>query len=388
MLVAAAAVAAAAVGCSSDLDCSLNGVCTGGKCECDAAWNGTACEKLATLLRTPGHIPAYGYKPNITSWGGGMYKADDGLYHLFVSEMADDHGNFCGLKQWQSHSRIAHAVAKDPMDVFKRVDIALPHQAHNAAPLRTKAGKWYLFHIGSASAAPVSNCTDAAEAEADVPPGSFLHVADSPSGPWRPAPKLSCNNPAPMLHPNGTFYVLCSNRGFDLYRTEDPEAGDWTYVMQFPVPQSWGAGTSKYLHYEDPYLYVDRRGNWHALSHRYDFRDGYPANPNGTDPTLISGHIFSTDGRSWTFSDVQPYNNWVDYTDGTRQHFATMERPHLVFNDAGDITHLINGVSPVWGSPACGQCDARPGSEHACVCCKVSPGVDWDYTLVQAVRTA
>eukprot|EP01065_Artemidia_motanka_P004619 TRINITY_DN121_c0_g1_i5.p1 TRINITY_DN121_c0_g1~~TRINITY_DN121_c0_g1_i5.p1 ORF type:complete len:406 (+),score=117.13 TRINITY_DN121_c0_g1_i5:59-1276(+) len=401
-MITAAVVAAAAAACSTDLDCSLNGVCTGGKCECDAAWNGTACEKFAILPREPGHTPAYGYSPNVTSWGGGIFKGDDGLYHLFVSEMADDHGNFCGLKEWPSHSRIAHAVAKDPMDVFKKVDVALPQQAHNAAPLRKlgeKGAKWYLFHIGSASGKPVSNCTVeavhedvAVESLTGSTPGNFLHVADSPSGPWTPLPAIGCNNPAPMLHNNGTFYVLCNNGGgFKIHRTEDPSKGGWKDAAVFNFPPSWGgAGSdaSKYLRNEDPYLYMDKRGNWHALAHRYDYRDGYPPNPNQTEPVLVSGHAFSVDGVNWHFSDVQPYNNWVDYTDGTRRYYATFERPHLVFDDAGELTHLINGVSPVWGDPPCAHCDARPGSEHSCVVCKTSVGVDWDYTLVSPLRTS
>ena len=36
-----------------DLDCSLNGVCVAGTCQCDAAWEGEQCERFATLPASP-----------------------------------------------------------------------------------------------------------------------------------------------------------------------------------------------------------------------------------------------------------------------------------------------------------------------------------------------
>jgi hypothetical protein len=31
--------------------------------------------------------PAYGFKPNVTSWGGNVIKNDEGGYDMWVSEM-------------------------------------------------------------------------------------------------------------------------------------------------------------------------------------------------------------------------------------------------------------------------------------------------------------
>ena len=39
---------------------------------------------------------------------------------------------------------------------------------------------------------------------------------------------------------------------------------------------------------------------------------------------------FSPDGLVWTWSDVEPYDNVVPMADGTRQYFATMERPKFL----------------------------------------------------------
>lgn len=265
--------------------------------------------------------------------------------------MADDVGGFCGLREWTSHSRIAHATAKTPLGPFIRKAVALPQEAHNASPLRSKDGLWYLFHIGDGSGKPVSNCSEpdtstasrsqvhaasgrgvaVATAVSASNGGSFLHRAKSPDGPWEALPDLECNNPAPMLHHNGTFFVGCNNGAFTIYRSEgDPSLGKWVEVVKMTFPAAWGGGHSQFIRCEDPYLWMDTRGNWHFISHNYDYRDGWPANPNQTMPILVAGHGFSTDGLEWNFSTTPPYGSYADLADGRRQMFATMERPHLV----------------------------------------------------------
>ena len=163
-------------------------------------------------------------------------------------------------------------------------------------------------------------------------------------------------------------------------------------VGRLTYPKSWADG--EYLKTEDPFLWMDPRGMWHMLLHRsfpsprsslfprnllplhgsttisfshvcflchsYDYRDGWPANPNATVPTLVAGHAFSLDGVDWLTSDVPPYGNAVTYEDGTTRSFATVERPHLMFDrDSGEIAYLVNGVSDVWGDEPCSVMLAR-----------------------------
>jgi len=96
--------------------------------------------------------------------------------------------------------------------------------------------------------------------------------------------------------------------------------------------------------WEDPFLYFDKRGNWHLLAHTYTQETyGQGGNP-------VSGHGFSTDGIRWHYAVEEPYNNTVAQSDGTSRTYSTVERPKLVFADAGNPhtpTHLFNGVSPV-----------------------------------------
>lgn len=384
-------------GCTSDLDCSLNGQCESGVCRCDAAWERADCSGLRLLPSEPVDAmpPAYGYAPNVTSWGGNAILHTDGQYHLFVSEISDDHGNFCGLHEWGSHSRVVHAVSSAALGPYTRHDVALPQEAHNASPLKGHDGMWYLFHIGSGTSGHVSNCSQPAAASLRVDAAhsrggsSFLHRAPGPTGPWTGLPNLRCNNPAPAQHPNGTFFVVCHNDGgFELFRSVDPALqpdGGWQHVMSIPIASGWGCGPSPYLKCEDPFLWIDQRGRWHFLSHNFDYRDGVPANANETLPMLVSGLGFSMDGLDWRFAPQQPYGSYVNYTDGSFRMFATMERPHLMFDRlSGAPLYLVNGVSPTW---PCDACESRPGSAHSCVVCKTSTGVDWTYTLVRAVTS-
>ena len=94
----------------------------------------------------------------------------------------------------------------------------------------------------------------------------------------------------------------------------------------------------------------------------------------------------------WHFNDDPPYFPWVDFQNGTRQFYATWERPHLVFDEGQTPTHLVTAVSAYWGDNAtygptpCEKCDKRAGSEHSCVVCKTSAGIDYDFTLVSKLN--
>lgn len=149
------------------------------------------------------------------------------------------------------------------MDVFKFADIALGSFSHNASPLRATNGSYLLFHIGRGDANSSS---------------SFLHHSESPSGPWIPLAGPYCNNPAPMIHPNGTFFVGCNNGGFEIYRTDNPfndSNENWEFVTTMDFPKEWKYPQDE-LRSEDPYLWADHNGNFHLLAHRYDYRDGWP----------------------------------------------------------------------------------------------------------------
>jgi hypothetical protein len=97
--------------CRSNDDCSLNGKCSSGKCNCRPAWKGARCETLSLLPATKGA----GYRGmddghNTSSWGGAVLPGPDGKYHMWAAEMTEH----CGIGAWAQNSRIIRATSDTP----------------------------------------------------------------------------------------------------------------------------------------------------------------------------------------------------------------------------------------------------------------------------------
>ena len=395
------AAAAAAAGCSSDLDCSLNGVCRQNSCVCDTPWSGPGCATLDFEPAPDGGMYGFGEPFATSSWGGNAIE-DSGLWHLFVAEIA---GAGCGLHAWAKSSTVAWATSTTPEGPYTRQGLALPHQAHN--PQAIKIGdSWYIFHIGSASGAgpppapcnekpPVGPAVAGQAAEADQNISGTVHRAPSPAGPWTPVPGVpKMNNPSPFMHKNGTLFLVGS-RPFAMRASHSgkPE-GPWSAPINMDPDTTGSIPGGKW---EDPFLTVDSRGNFHILAHVWGNAKPFPYNP-------ISGHGFSADGISWTWSTVEPYTNRVERVGGDIQRFATLERPKFLFADPSDPTrptHLTNGASPVWmakvgGATSCWPSCNGNGTDPCLGCgwcshCKQEcgrgkPDLDWTYTLVRPLR--
>eukprot|EP00051_Salpingoeca_urceolata_P010075 m.122752 g.122752 ORF g.122752 m.122752 type:complete len:130 (-) comp16574_c0_seq3:101-490(-) len=78
--------------CASQLDCSLNGDCVGGRCHCDAAW--AAAPQCDVLAIEPMDVSTGYHNATYASWGGNVVFAD-GLYHLFVAQVDISTGDGC-----------------------------------------------------------------------------------------------------------------------------------------------------------------------------------------------------------------------------------------------------------------------------------------------------
>ena len=103
------------------------------------------------------------------------------------------------------------------------------------------------------------------------------------------------------------------------------------------------------LHFEDPFIwYHTASGSFHALFH------GVATEEHPDSSCLQVGcHAFSEDGYTWYLASSDPYDFNLHWTDGTgatlTKKVARRERPHLVFNSAGDPAFLSNGVQDVFG---------------------------------------
>lgn len=172
-----------------------------------------------------------------------------------------------------------------------------------------------------------------------------VHTSSGVNGPWKASHSdLSCNNPAPAVHRNGTVYVVCHGGSLHGHHAGPmqtlyggpTEHGPWRQVssMQFsgttidgspqrpnsssrystvwegvaaicarPSVQQWFR-FSELLHGvcdSDPFLWIDpKTGAFHVISHAY---------PGGSDNVrphhygdTVGGHAFSVDGLEWHWS--------------------------------------------------------------------------------------
>ena len=69
--------------CTTELDCSLNGVCNAGVCECDAPWKGPMCGVLGYKTTPASGFSLYNQSDPRNTWNGAIIRGPDGAYHLY-----------------------------------------------------------------------------------------------------------------------------------------------------------------------------------------------------------------------------------------------------------------------------------------------------------------
>ena len=194
----------------------------------------------------------------------------------------------------------------------------------------------------------------------------MMAIAPTPNGPWEHSELHSLTAPwdwntALTINDDGSAVALI--RGgmvwyADLYSSPDSwhavNGGSSTANKQSP---QWSIAV------EDPFIWRDAHGVYHALAHCFDPFFGVHAY---VDPQTVPTD-FATQLMNWTVTGVA-YGNRVDLTDGTSFAFSRRERPQLVFDKQDGVTPvaLSNGVAY--------------GKEP------FATGQDMTFTLVQALR--
>jgi len=345
-----------ASGCGSNEDCSLNGICqSDGTCRCIPAWKGHNCSVLSLLPapRLAGFHPVDDGR-NTSTWGGTVLRSDDGTYHMWASEMIQH----CGINAWTENSRLVHAVSPSPLGPFMRRDVTFPVFSHEATAVRDpRTGEYVLFftaHIPSGRA--VCNCTDGSTTDkgcggTDEEGATYVSWAKHPEGPWSSPlevvsveKRMSDTNLAPVLFEDGSLlgiWRLWKNGSWPRLVTatnyRDPE----TYVFDYDTPlfPEIGPDVPSSMGTEDPFLYRDENGYFHAVFHNMVPCPDYPC------PEVAGGHAYSPNGRNWTYTGVA-FNSSGSYEDGTNFTFLRRERPHLLFDSDGTtIVGLTSGVA-------------------------------------------
>ena len=347
--------------CTTSHDCSLNGVCTvsTGVCACDVAWKGPTCgqlDLLAPAKLTPAYKPTQG-----TSWGGSVV-AHGTSYHMFVAEMA----NGCGMKTWATNSIIRHAVSSAPAGPYIAQDTVMPPFSHNPTAVRAPDGTVLIYHIGCGTLnkgiTPCLDCTNGASGKSCKGTGEavacnttttnilYLNASTQSSdptlkGPWNqlnapftPSPTMGSpyqvDNPTVTFFQNGSLLML--GRGGDLHHEAQSDGVITAQSWRGPYIMHTKVGDAQSPEVEDPFVWQDKRGNFHALFHK--FTDEHPN---------CGGHAFSTDGFTWTMTSEAAYTTTVQTADGVNHTFTRRERPHLLFTGTQPImlfTSLTN-----WG---------------------------------------
>ena len=324
VVAALAGAAGSAAACRGDEGCSLNGRCLGGACRCFAPWSGASCGVLDEL---PGpRRAAWGRNGSAPSWGGSAVPSG-GRTHLFVAEMTGG----CGLRNWGSNMRIVHAVAQEgPLGPYRELGVATPPQSTNPQAIVDANGAWWLFHIGLGSNKSAGHpCPPPllTAARPRAPQQQVVHRSSGgPNGPWVPHSSIVCNNPAPALARDGSARLLCddSPHAMSVHKSTAGFGGPWESHTIVTGPAS---KTRPHANWEDPFLWQDARGHWHALCHVYTpTQQCGGADPSSVTPecNYISGHMFSRDGlTNWTVSEVEPFSFSIVYSDNTSGLVAT-----------------------------------------------------------------
>ena len=391
LLLAGAVAASAAVVCATDDDCSLLGVCIDGACRCDPGWSGADCGVAALLpyddLEHLGYVNA-----SRASWGGRPLRIN-GTWHMFATEIAAR----CPLILFMNNSMIvrAESTTSSAAGPYARGDddvggIVRPAFAHNPTAVGpTPDGYYLVYSIGGAAAgnarpnptdwlldcqAKLPACAAVNQCRGHGTPASngqvVLSYARNPvSGPWSHRVVLpvggydttppnnpsawNCkhNNPSAVLHSATGAVTLMyhgstcgkSLKGERLGIADAAHWNDTTYVKRAGPPiiaPENGTGS-----HEDPFLWQDRRGHWHALTHNQGPGNRCESSDAGHS---CGAHLFSRDSRSWRISKQAAYTPAVTLkSNGSTVTLGTRQRPQLVFSD-DDIQRplfLFNGAS-------------------------------------------
>jgi hypothetical protein len=347
--------------CSTAFDCQLNGECSNGVCICDAAWTGPQCGVLDVEQGTVAYGNGAATSPLTSSWGGGPPVADaNGLYHLFVSEIAAH----CGMSTWARMSFAAHTVSSSPVGPFTRLageaGIAIGTFVHNTFYVRA-GGLHLLYHIGdgqnNASCNPYWTCSNGTTPgghglrppspwpAGSCPPsngGTQVHYSTSLAGPWLsfgpvtlgPGGPGGISNPAPLVLANGTVYLMGRTKdsvappiaAHNIWLFRAPQ---WNATYEFVngtgVDGSVGVGNGIEFT-EDPVLWEGRRG-FHAMFHSQ-------ANVS---------HGWSMDLLHWGWDHNSACAACID-PDGSV--IIDHERPRVVLDTNGDIDIFFTSSLP------------------------------------------
>ncbi|OAQ67841.1 EGF-like domain-containing protein [Pochonia chlamydosporia 170] len=354
--------------CIKDEDCSLTGICSSGVCKCDPGWIGDDCGVLD--VRPAKRDNGYNQTAKGTSsWCNSIVKdpKEHNLYHLFISEFS--HG--CGLDYWAPYSRIVRAESRSgPAGPYAFAAEVQGTFAHNPTVVYSPADKeWLMYHIGCPTEVPDTCQTKhftCGAGNTNNGESGISVMASSDLRTWKTKGQIlkgndgsgwdaDVTNPSafPLFskgncgkkHHEDTSAILLAYRGcpyncsgaelINLAVAEKGYAGPYKKLQQDPIFANVN---------EDPFIWRDKRGNYHMLLHSLEPEGGFGDGPK------VGRHAWARDYTGpWTFgSKTLAFSTEVKYDDGSAIDFYRRERPQLYFSEDGSMTPLFlgTGVQP------------------------------------------
>eukprot|EP01063_Lacrimia_lanifica_P028813 TRINITY_DN427_c0_g1_i1.p1 TRINITY_DN427_c0_g1~~TRINITY_DN427_c0_g1_i1.p1 ORF type:complete len:346 (+),score=72.24 TRINITY_DN427_c0_g1_i1:62-1039(+) len=288
----------------------------------------------------------------------------DGRSTMLASHMTEH----CGLKAWATNSEIGIMSAPSPLGPYTQTGTAVPRFAHNPFIINGPKGgaKYILYHIGCGANAngtyPVkTGCTDGtSEAPYPMPGGPPCNgphytralTSDSIDGPWADHGEVLINTTRPdHWTTNPSVWWLEDGSAITVFRQnsvswnisdESERLGFAVTGKPCKVPGVKGCEwqdmtqTAPIFNYalEDQYLWADKRGNLHAITHKKG-PGGLPGD---------AGHFYSADlGKTWTMGYRPPYTDEIELMDGSSFVCSKRARPMLVLSEDGLPEYLLTG---------------------------------------------
>lgn len=215
--------------CRNRLDCSLNGRCNASReCECNVGWKGSYCQMLDLEPAYNGSgLQSYLDNNRTSSWGGSVLVDDEGVWHMWYSEIT----HHCGIHRWLTNSQVVHAISRGKSWNFTPQEVLFPIFAHEPIVTRTSDGMYVMYLTlnpdGKAADEPTCHCKNGnsnsgrEDGCAYEPSGSskkewyhsYMTYSESPYGPWSTPQSLghvdpsnkNCDlNLSPVIHANGS----------------------------------------------------------------------------------------------------------------------------------------------------------------------------------------
>lgn len=240
-------------------------------------------------------------------WGGNPVKGRDGRYHMAICRWPENTGHHGWFE-----SEVAHCVSETPTGPYQLTK-TIVKKGHNPEVLHFPDGTFAL-HV-----------MDSSVYTAPRMPGPWTRIGSMKldSRGFRPSNRLG-SNLTTEFRPDGSILLMKKNG--DVALSRDGILGPFRMVSIENYARSTG-------YPEDPVVWRSRH-QYHAVyNHAQDRKSAY---------------MRSLDGIAWKHEEGLPYDaSTTFYTDGTKNEWYKFERPKVLQDDRGRVTHLALAVMDV-----------------------------------------